>query len=452
MTMPQRVAARLWRCELTALPPLPRIELALRQATELFASELAHPSATAPGWNDFEWTMASATAVLHGVTPLLATTLCWPGPAQWQRFAAEQRHHTARRQQCIAGLLQRIDEESRRLGLAIMPLKGAALHALGVYCAGQRPMADIDLLVQERDAPRARGMLEALGYAQTYVTWKNSIFDPQTRALAAPPWAPSTSAASGFGEHARAAIKIELHTRIIERLPVVPVDISPCIFPANPQPGLNCYPSTLALISHLLINAAGNMVGRNLRMIQLHDIALLTGRMQCDDWARLAERHAPNAPACWWALPPLELVARYYTGAVPRDVLTALRRHWPRGLRVLAERQSISDVSYTRLRFDAFPGLVWCRSLSEKLGYVLSRIRPSREQLTMRASAAADAWVASTPWAQGSHRRRMFRWALARPPRPPAMHTVRCAMQDQAGGAVPPPPHRDEIRAATRKS
>ena len=451
MMVPRPTAARLWRCDLTALPSLPRIELALRQATERFARELAQPSGTAPDWNEFEWTMARAAAVLHGVTPLLATNLCWPGPAHWQRFADQQRSHTARRQQRIAALLQRIDAKSRRLGLATVPLKGAALHALGLYSAGQRPMADIDLLVREQDAARTRRMLEALGFGQTYVTWKNSIFDPRTRVVAAPAGAAPAPGAPAFGEYAHAAIKIELHTRIVERLPVISVDISPSVFPRDPQPGLNPYPSIVALISHLLIHAAGNMVGRNLRMIQLHDIALLAARMPGNDWDELIDARASHA-ASWWALPPLELVARYYTGAVPREVLTALRRHWPRSLRALAERQSISDVSYTRLRFDAFPGLVWSRSISEKLGYILSRIRPSREQLAMRASAGADAWVASTPWAQGSHRQRAFRWALARPPRPPAMHTVRCAMQDPVDGATPPPQQRDEIRAATRMS
>ena len=36
-------------------------------------------------------------------------------------------------------------------GVAIVPLKGAALHANGLYLAGDRPMADIDLLAGEFD-------------------------------------------------------------------------------------------------------------------------------------------------------------------------------------------------------------------------------------------------------------------------------------------------------------
>jgi len=40
------------------------MELALRQATELFAAELAEPGTVRPRWSEFEWRMARAAAVL----------------------------------------------------------------------------------------------------------------------------------------------------------------------------------------------------------------------------------------------------------------------------------------------------------------------------------------------------------------------------------------------------
>jgi hypothetical protein len=52
----------------------------------------------------------------------------------------------------INGLLERMDTDARRAGLALVALKGAALHARGLYIPGERPMADIDLLVSEQDA------------------------------------------------------------------------------------------------------------------------------------------------------------------------------------------------------------------------------------------------------------------------------------------------------------
>jgi hypothetical protein len=87
-----------WRSDVPTLPPLPRVEQALRQATELFAAELADPGRERPKWNEFEWRMARAAAVLQGVTPLLAGILRWRGPRGWERFLSQQRIHTATRQ------------------------------------------------------------------------------------------------------------------------------------------------------------------------------------------------------------------------------------------------------------------------------------------------------------------------------------------------------------------
>ena len=304
------------------LPPLPHMELALRQATELFAAELARPGSASPNWTEFEWSMARAAAVLQGVTPLLADVLRWRGPVEWQRFLSQQRIHTAVRHQRILALLARIDEHARRSGLAIVPLKGAALHQLGVYSGGERPMADVDLLVVEAELPRVTQILHELGYLNTSVSWKEREFEPAQQATAV-----VQAAAAGFGEHADRPIKIDLHTRVAERLPLRIADVSALIHPPQPHPGLNSYPSVAALFAHLLLHAAGNMVGCALRLIQLHDLALLAARMRTDDWARLLAFRCDRAP--WWAVPPLELVARYYPQTIPGDVLATLRAGLP---------------------------------------------------------------------------------------------------------------------------
>ena len=411
------------------------MELALRQATEFFAAELAEPGRVRPRWGEFEWRMARAAAVLQGVTPLLAGVLRWRGPRGWERFLSQQRIHTAVRQLRIVALLARIDEQARRAGIAIVPLKGAALYRLGIYSGGERPMADLDLLVAPHDAERVKPLLQGLGYLDTSVSWKHHTFEPAEHATAL-----VRKAVASFGEHADRPIKIDLHTRIAERLPLIAQDVSALIFPGAPQPGLNPYPSAAALFAHLLLHAAGNMVPRALRLIQLHDLALLAARMQDEDWAQLlAWRLADRG--LWWAAPPLELVARYYPEAIPIDVLTALRTACPRGLRGTARRQTLSEVSFARLRIDAFPGIAWSTSVSDKLRYVLERVIPSRELLDKRESVGSEAWSTCGAWPQLSQGRRILRWALSRPARPPAMHTVRAALQDPTVEAAPRPPH-----------
>jgi hypothetical protein len=364
--------------ELTALSPLPRVELALRQTTELFAAELAAPTGQPPRWTDFEWRVARAAAVLHGVAPLLAGVLRWHGPVAWEEFIGQQRRHTAARQRRITALLARIDQHAQRADIAVVPLKGAALHRLGVYTGGERPMADVELLVAECDSARMRQVLQSLGYLDTSVSWKHRVFEPIERAIGVVP-----KAAASFDEHADRPIRIELHTRIVERLPLNTVDVSETVFPPAPHPGLNGYPSTMALFTHLLLHTAGGVVLRGVRLLQLHDLALLSARMQADDWQRLlAQRRHPVV--LWWALPPLELVAQYYPRSIPAGVLESLRSDCPRRIRAMSRRLRISDVSFAALGIEASPGTAWSPSMAEKLRYAFSRVIPSRKPLNAR--------------------------------------------------------------------
>jgi hypothetical protein len=430
---------------LTALPPLPRVELALVQATEYFAAELLHPSSQGPNWTDFEWTMARAAAVLHGVTPLLAGVLRWQGPQEWESFLSQQRIHTALRQRRIEALLARIDEEARRAGVAILPLKGVALYRLGLYSGGERPMADVDLLVAECDAERVKQLLQALGYLDTSVSWKHRVFEPTENAIAI-----VRKAAASFGEHCDRPIKIDLHTRIAERLPLIAADISELIFPPAPHPGLNAYPSIAALFTHLLLHAAGNIVLRALRLIQLHDLALVATRMRDENWVQLLASRG-NARALWWAVPPLELMARYYPQAVPPSVLASLRPDCRRTLRGVSRRQTISEVSFVTLRIEAFPGIAWSTSMSEKLEYILGRVIPSRELLAKRkVLRTEEAWAMQDPWSEMAHGKRILKWIAGHPPRAPSMHAVRGALEEPANHAAPQPPPADVYRGAFR--
>src|SRR5579862_3942445 len=98
-------------------PSTKAIEFALTQATERFAAELAEPALEPPSWSDFEWQMARAAAVMNGVTPLLASTLRWPGPDSWRAFVVQQRQHTALRYRRIAATLEQIADRAAAQGL-----------------------------------------------------------------------------------------------------------------------------------------------------------------------------------------------------------------------------------------------------------------------------------------------------------------------------------------------
>jgi Uncharacterised nucleotidyltransferase len=394
-----------------------KLQAALTQVTERLAHELAHPTPKAPEWSDFEWSIAKAVAAMHGVSPLLSRALRWRGPEGWMQFLEEQRVHVTLRHVRIENLLRQIDQTSREAGIGIITLKGVALHALGLYNRGERPMADVDLLVRAQDAPRAVRLIESLRFQERRRSWKERAFAPLESHSAGP-----------LGEHSNNDITIELHERVGERLPLHLTDITDTVFPRRLQAGLNGYPSRAALMSHLLLHTAGEMTMKSVRLVQLNDLALVGRQMTESDWDELLQRDSSGLRA-WWALPPLRLTLRYYALSVPRRALRALEPECPWLLRRSAWRPILSDVSFSHLWVDPFPGIEWSRSIREMLGYAASRVRPSAEQLAARVTSAnTQAWAADSQWSTLSQGRRIARWLASRPVRPATMHVLRATL------------------------
>jgi hypothetical protein len=401
-----------------AVPPPTAFQGTLRKITETLAGELACPTQRTPDWSDFEWKIAKAVAAMHGVSPLLSKTLRWQGPAGWMTFLEEQRIHTATRHRRIAELLRHIDERGREEGIAAVALKGAALHAIGLYAVGERPMADIDLLVRPADAERTARLLKSLDFYESSVLWKERVFTPVVE-----------RAVGALGEHSNNNVKIELHERICEKLPWRITDVTDCVFPAQARPGVNAYPSTASLMIHLLLHAAGSMAFQALRLLHLHDLALLSSRMTEADWDQvLAQRRRDRR--LWWAFPPLHLAARYFPSRIPNRVLSVLADDCPFVLDRVSRRKTLYEVSFSYPCVDAFPGIEWAQSIRELLEYVVNRVLPGAEHIALRESAAkSEAWASHSHWVRLSQGRRIVRWVTSRPPRVVTMHAVSAALR-----------------------
>ncbi|MEA9556448.1 nucleotidyltransferase family protein [Xanthomonas nasturtii] len=395
-------------------PSLRTIRHGLHTATEQLAHELAQPGDNAPQWDRLQWQLAAAAAAAHGVSPLLQRRSLWQN-AEWTAFLSEQRSHVEDRHRRIALLLTQIDAAARSAGIALVGLKGSALHRLGVYLPGDRPMADIDLLVQPEDAAAAAALLCELGYVASFEQWKHQVFKPL-----------HGDAVAGLGEHRDAPINIELHTRIQERLPVRSVDITALVWPERAQPGLNSYPSIGALMCHLLLHAAGGICHRSIRLMHLHDLALLATRMGPRDWQELWEDPAISP---WWALPPLLLLQRYYRAVVPATVMARLHAQCPRLLRMRAARQTLTTASCSNLWLSALPGIEWSGSLREARQYLRQRVVPSAESRKERADMLqTQLWLQGQPWVRQTQARRLMT-RLTRPvPRTDMLYVVRAAL------------------------
>jgi Uncharacterised nucleotidyltransferase len=405
-------------------PPLKELQHMLAGITERLAQELGAPGAEPPQWSDTEWRVARAVAAVHGVSGLLARQLRWQGPQAWRDFLATQHAQVAQRQVRIEALLARIDAGARSQDISLVGLKGAALLALKLYEPGERPMADVDLLVDGSQEPAAQGLLVALGFSAGAVTWKHRSYAEAGAAGAVAP----------LGEHSGNPLKIELHRGIAERLPLRPVDITAQVLGAPAAAGLQPYPSRAVLLMHVLLHAAGAMVDRTARLLHLSDVARLSRTLQDAEWDELCTLGSAG-PRLWWAFPPLALTQRYFH-CVPPRVLARLSPEcrWP--LRYAARRRRLADVSLSYLWVSAFPGIEWSGSLAEAAAYALRRIRPQTETLALRrAFAQSQPLISDGEWAHASQGRRILRWLRARQPRQEALQPVRAALQRPPAGS-----------------
>jgi putative nucleotidyltransferase-like protein len=399
------------------LPPFGTIQAALRRTTEHLASELLAPAARAPAWSEFEWAIARAAATMQGISVLLANRLRWAGPAEWRAFLEQERARSMVRDVRIGELLAGIDSATRKGSVGCVALKGSALRPLGLYQPGERPMGDVDLMVPAEHLGRLADTLRTLGYFEASAVERHVVFQPR-----------DTSPVVGYGEHPDHTLKIEVHTRIAEPLPLRFVDISAGMLPVDLRPGVNAYRSTAALMQHLILHAAGNIRAHALRQIQLHDIAVLARRLSAREWsAVIGIEH--REPGCWWTLPPLEFTARYYPDSVPADVLSAVRERCPRWLRVATARSTLTQVSWSNLRIAAFPGIAWSRSPLEALRFARSRLIPGKSALDeLKIVQVAQPTLAQVPWYGRSHANRILRWVFTSPPRVQTMLSVRAAL------------------------
>jgi len=400
-------------------PSLRSIADVLRTTTEGLARELAQQTDTPPDWTDVEWRIAMAVASMHGVSSLLKTSLRWEGPPAWQTFLTSQRFHTCNRHERIMQLKSHLDAEARCAGIPVVALKGAALYGIGVYECGDRPMADLDILIRPQDREPAFSMLARLGYSLSYTTPRHWVFLPSDR-----------GSCESLGEHSDNLIPIEVHASTTEWLPIAPIDISEALWTMSPQPGLNPYPSVAALMRHVLHHAAGAACFRGLRLLHLQDIARLSARMHGEDWRWILS--SCDDQSAWWVFPPLLLTARYF-GGIPAAVLDLAESNCHRRLRRACRDWRISDVSLSALWIRAFPGIEWCSSLPEVFRYASQRIRPPRRVIDARRSLAQDTTqLAGSGWAHLSQTRRIARWIRSRPPRVETIRTVSAAWQATA--------------------
>jgi hypothetical protein len=398
------------------LPGFSVIAGALRVTTERLASEIAAPREEPPAWSDFEWGVARAVCAMHGISALLASRLHWRGPQDWERFLREQQQQTLARHVLIGERLAALNRAAGRAGLHFVALKGSALREFSVHHPGERPMGDIDILVRPCDVALAARVIDSIGYEPAYQARRHDVFVPRERVTS-----------HSFGEHVSSPLRIEVHQRVCESLPVTPVEITGSLWPVETRAGANPYANFTALLRHLCLHTAGNLRANAMRFLQVYDCALLSRRMGESDWRELLGPEPRRSS--WWIYPVLSLAERYVPQSVPPAVLAQFARACPRRLRARFERCQVSDVSWSNLRIAALPGVEWARGVGEVLRFAGRRVFPSRTDLDeLHRGLHTNPGIEHSRWYRGSHAARILRWAMGRPPRVQTLASLHAAL------------------------
>lgn len=113
-----------------------------------------------------DWERLIAAAGVHGVLPLIARALAGvPAvPATALERLAEASRAVARRSAWLTAELFRVLDLVAAAGVEALAYKGPLLGQEAWGDAGLRPFSDLDLLVADRDLPRAAGALLASGF------------------------------------------------------------------------------------------------------------------------------------------------------------------------------------------------------------------------------------------------------------------------------------------------
>jgi hypothetical protein len=308
-------------------------------------------------WGPPEWQAALWVAYWQGAIPLWATRLDEAGPvdeasrATIQLVSAFSHARTTR----MLGAVQEIVLGLGELDIEIAPLKGARIAPFYYRPASLRPMGDIDLLLPRADLDAACRWMEAHGYlfysrSEEDVVYLRGSHVPEA-------WHPDN------------VQPVELHFRLreefggaglgwdmdadawrdAERLPYLKVEtrlVSPAF-----------------LLRHVSAHASSDAFIRRAKIQQLEDIARVARAMSVDDWHAFLAGTPPSFAR--FEYPALALAARYYTQAIPEEILEQLRSRVRPKLRRWVDGLSLATASESNLTSRSGLGVPLARLLSE---------------------------------------------------------------------------------------
>jgi hypothetical protein len=367
-------------------------------------------AAQVAGWDDDAWETARWAIQVHGIGPLLhAAITTWPDAdalhPRLRSYLADQYRLSGERVALLLHELAEILRACRDARIPVLPLKGALLATSYYPGPGLRPMNDLDILARAEDEPRLLGALGRLGYEPIVRSWKHLT-------LARP--AGRGAIISWEGEHPANPRSLDLHTQLDELFWGLRYDITAAAWSGS-DPGTLLGVETrlmrpATLLHHLAVHASSDTIARRVRLLHIHDIALVARAVDAAGWEQiLAWARTQEARLIY---PALALTSRYYP-LVPDAVLLELRAGVPPALLRYLDTGGLDRFSF-------------CNSAPLSIRERLVWFRPGREQIiALRHMLLPDAgeiatWYPSLarpvllPLAYARYGAEMIGWGLRR--------------------------------------
>lgn len=368
-------------------------------------------AAQVSAWNAADWEAARWAIQVHGIAPLLHhASADQPDFAalhpDLRTYLADQHSLSNARISLLLNELGELLTACHAAEITVIPLKGSLLATHYYPEPGLRPMNDLDLLIRPDNEARILDVLASLRYRPVVRSWKHVM-------LARPDGeAPITSWA---GEHPANPRNLDLHIRVAEQFWGMQYDLTTEAW-TDSEPGMvGTAPARLLqptiLLHHLCIHTSSNLIWRRMRMLNLHDIALVARQVDSVGWQRIVD-YAQARREARMIYPALALTRRYYP-IVPESVLATLRAGVPARLLAHLDQCDLGHVSFCNRQPRTFgESMRWFRPGWEQANAVRHALLPNPGEIT--------SWY---PDLAGSHRlplvyarygADMLRWGVRR--------------------------------------
>ncbi len=321
-------------------------------------------------WSPAEWEAALWAVYWQNALPWLANRVAETGielpeevNGRLQTINTASRERTRRMLDACTEILAAF----RLAGIETILLKGAVLAPLIYPDPLQRPLADLDLLIQAKDVAASREiMLKQLGYRYYSRSAEDEVYLRGERKENI--WAPDN------------VHPVEIHFTLREEYAGIGYELAEIMWQESAerpywQNTTARIPHPAALLLHVCAHASSDWLIQRGRLMHIDDIRKLCAQMQPADWQTFSRLVQPSTAR--FIFPALAFVQKYSPLPIPEAIIKSLREDCPAALLSWLDQTEIATASESNSTDRSGIGL--------KIAHRLSRSRLDRTHFWLRS-------------------------------------------------------------------